>query len=172
MTIRKYIARRVVAIVGIAFWLMLANVSWAAGNQQYQLVNGLAVYIGVLPAAMTTRYLPGRSPSEVHGGAPSWGEQFHVIVAIFDNTSGTRVTDAEVSAAVVNASVPGERVSGPPGKLQPMQLADGTAYGNYFNMPGPIPYRIEVEIRRRGIREAAKATFDYKHAVVNAKPPS
>lgn len=163
--------RRFAAVVGMASWLILATMSWAAENQQYQLVNGLAVYIGVLPAGMTMTHPPGGAPRETHGSAPAWGEQYHVIVAIFDNASGTRITDAGVSAAVSNASLPGNRLSGPRKTLDPMQVAAGTVYGNYFNMPSPAPYRIDVEIRRRGTREATKAAFDYRHAVVTAKPP-
>jgi len=164
--------QRLVAVVGIALGWLLANMSWAAEKPRYQLTNGLAVYIGVLPAGMTMQHPPGGSPREAHGSAPAWGAQYHVIVAIFDNASGTRVTDAEVSAAVFDASVPGKRLSGPEKILDPMQVAAGTVYGNYFNMPAPAPYRIEVEIRRRGTREAAKAAFDYRHAVVTGKPPS
>lgn len=167
-----YLAKRLVAVVGIAMGLMLANMSWAAEKPQYQLANGLAVYIGVLPAGMTMQHPPGGEPPKTHGSAPTWGSQYHVIVAIFDNESGARITDAEISAAVFNATLPGRRVSGPEKKLDPMQVAAGTVYGNYFNMPAPAPYRIEVKIRRQGTREAVKASFDYRHAVVTGKPQS
>lgn len=172
LIMRTNLAQRLVAVVGIAMWLMLANMSWAAEKQQFQQANGLAVYIGVLPAGMTMRHSPGGPPRKAHGGAPTWGQQYHVIVAIFDNASGERVTDAKVSAAVSDATLPGRRVSGPEKILDPMQIAEGTVYGNYFNMPAPTPYRIEVKIRRQGSAEAVKAAFDYRHAVVTGKPPS
>lgn len=165
-------AQRLMAVVAIAMGLMLANLLWAAENQQYQLANGLAVYIGVLPAGMTMQHQPNGSPGEAHGGAPAWGEQYHVIVALFDNASGARITGAKVSTAVFNASVPGKRLSGPEKTLEPIQVANGMAYGAYFNMPGSSPYRIEVKILRQGTRETAKVAFDYRHAVVTAKPHS
>lgn len=164
--------RRFTLAAATVFSVAVANMSLAAQDQQYQLVRGLAVYIGVLPGGITMQHPPGGSPREPHGSGPTWGAQYHVIVAIFDNASGARVTDAEVSAAVFNASVPGKHLSGPEKILDPMQVAEGTVYGNYFNMPAPAPYRIEVEIRRGGIREAVRAAFDYRHAVVTAKPPS
>lgn len=157
-------------ILSIAFSFMLSIDSWAAESQQYQLANGLAVYIGVLPVGMTTQHQPGGSGGETHGGTPTWGQQYHVIVALFDNDSGTRVTDAKINAAVFNASLPGKRASGPKKQLEPMQVAGNTVYGNYFNLPAPAPYRIEVDIRRGDSSVATRAVFNYTHALVPVKP--
>lgn len=50
-----------------------------------------------------------------------------------------------------------------------MTIAGGTAYGNYFNMPGIGPYRIDLEIRRPGTQQLIEAGFEYHHAVVSPK---
>src|SRR3990172_13106740 len=105
----------------------------------------------------------------MHGDVPAWGEQFHLIVTLFDQGSGKRVHDAAIKATVFDARRPGKRLGGPQKRLEPMLVAGAAAYGNYFNMPGPAPYRIELEIRRQGAAETIKLPIEYRHALVTTK---
>ena len=42
-----------------------------------------------------------------------------------------------------------------------MVIADGMTYGNYFYMPGPGPYRIQLSIRLPGAHEALRTSFTW-----------
>jgi len=143
----------------------------AAEFDNRQVVQGVAIYLGILPARIARDQLPTASGGEPHQGAPEWGEHYHVVVALFDSASGRRITDAEVRATVFDARLPGKRLSGPQKQLERMLVAGRESYGNYFNMPAPAPYRVELGVRRQGTPEVIKASFDYGHAVVTTKPP-
>jgi hypothetical protein len=141
----------------------------AAAQSQFnnhQVAQGMAIYLGVLPAKVTRDEPPPPSSREMHRGTPEWGEQYHVMVALFEDESGKRITDAGVRATVFDARQPGKRLAGPQKQLEPMLVAGRTNYGNYFNMPAPGPYRIELEIRREGESKITKASFEFRHAIV------
>lgn len=152
--------------LAVCIGLFAAAAAAAAEFDNRQVAQGVAIYLGILPAKIARDQPPMASGGKPHQGTPEWGEQYHVVVALFDDGSGRRITDAEVRATVFNARQPGNRLSGPQKQLEPMLVAGRTSYGNYFNMPAPAPYRIELEIRRPGKSEIAKASFEYRHAVV------
>lgn len=150
--------------------LLGATAAAAAKFDNSQVAQGVAIYLGVLPAKVARDRPPTASGGEPHQDTPAWGEQYHVVVALFDDASGRRITDAEVRATVFDARLPGHRLSGPHKQLEPTLIAGRSSYGNYFNMPAPAPYRIELEIRRDGAPELIKASFDYRHAGAATKP--
>lgn len=182
MKVRKQLATRVDQEAGllraitrfgafaVCVGLFAAAAAAAAEFDNRQVAQGVAIYLGILPAKIALDQPPMASGGEPHQGTPEWGAQYHVVVALFDDGSGTRITDAEVRATVFDARRPGKRLSGPQKQLEPMLVAGRTSYGNYFNMPAPAPYRIELEIRRPGKSEIAKASFEYRHAVVTIRP--
>jgi hypothetical protein len=143
----------------------------AAEFDNHQVAQGVAIYLAVLPAKVTRDEPPPPSSREMHRGTPAWGEQYHVMVALFENESGKRITDAEVRATVFDVRQPGKRLAGPQKQLEPMLVAGRTSYGNYFNMPAPAPYRIELEIRRAGKSQITRASFEFRHAIVPTRPP-
>lgn len=146
---------------------LAAAAAAAPGFDNRQVVKGIAIYPGVLPA--TSAKAPPTFDTEMHGGTPQWGDQHHVVVALFDAPSGRRITDAEVRAAVASTRLPGKRVSGPQKQLELMPLGGTPSYGNYINMPAPGPYRIDLEVRRPGAPKFVKVSFDYRHAIVATK---
>lgn len=78
------------------------------------------------------------------------------MVALFDDKSGRRIADAEVTARLT-----GDRGLDARKPLEPMVIADGMTYGNYFYMPGPGPYRIKLSIRLPSAARAIRATFTW-----------
>ena len=49
-------------------------------------------------------------------------------------------------------------------KLEPMVIEKTMSHGNYFPMSAPGPYRIEVDIHRRGGHEKPiTVVFEYSH---------
>ena len=166
---RNLIARRLAAVTA-TIWLLLASATLAAQTVQPLRAAGMDIFYGLIPAEIVLGHPDNRSEPRVHGGVPAWGEQFHLIVSLFDQGSGKRIYDAEINATVFDARSPGKRVGGPRKRLEPMRFAGAAAYGNYFNMPASAPYRIELEIRRRGASEAVKVPIEYRHALVTRKP--
>jgi len=122
-------------------------------------VDGLTVYLGVLPAAMIQGHDAGHTEAVMHDGVPHGEHAYHVMVAIFDADSGERIEDATVVAEVSPlGSSPVQR------SLEPMQIADTITYGNYFTMAGDGLYRIAVSISRPGAHAPVMLEFTYEHS--------
>ena len=136
------------ALLGVAL-------STAAAERGYrQVVDGVAIYFGVMPAQLVRGHPPEHPEGQMHGGAPA-GEN-HLMVALFNAQSGARVTSAEISATITGP----DRYKAEK-RLEPMVIADGMTYGNYFYMPGPGPYRIQLSIRLPGAHEALRTSFTW-----------
>ena len=163
---------RRLAAAGIAACLLCISAPLAAQTGQPLRAGGMDIFYGLIPAEIILGLPAGQSEPRMHGGAPGWGEQFHLIVTLFEQASGKRIHDATVKAAVFDARVRGKRLGGPQKRLEPMLFAGAASYGNYFNMPGPARYRIELEIQRPGKSEIVKLSIEYQHALVTAKPPA
>ena len=130
----------------------------AAQDTEYKTVDGLAVYLGVVPAEIVKGH-PSEHPEQtMHGGAPTGPHQYHVVAAIFDSASGARITDAAVTA-----QISGLGLSGANQKLEPMQISGTTTYGGYFNLPGRDLYTIRLTIERPGAARAVVVDFKYDH---------
>lgn len=122
-------------------------------------VDGYAVYLGVVPAAIVLGHAPAHAERQMHGGVPAGHHQHHLVVAVFDAATGVRVDDAVVSARV---GEPGLAVVDK--RLQPMPIAGAISYGNYFVLSPPGPYRIEVHIMRPASARPIVTTFTYSPA--------
>ncbi|MFH1820121.1 hypothetical protein [Thiobacillus sp.] len=145
------------ALAGIS--ALLLSAAFAADSSQYKVVHGVAIYLGVLPAEMILGHPRAHTEAKMHGGVPAWQNQQHLVVALFNNATGKRIT-----AAKVNADVAEIGLSGVQKKLEPMLIAGTVSYGNYFNMPVTNnPYRINVRVELPGVADVIEAQFDYRH---------
>lgn len=146
------------ALAGITALLLTA--AFAADSSQHKVVHGVAIYLGVFPAEMILGHPRARTEAEMHGGVPAGQHQYHVVVALFDNATGKRISGAKVSALVHEINLAGAQK-----KLEPMLIADTVSYGNYFNLPVTSnPYRIQLRIELPGVTDVIEAQFDYRHA--------
>lgn len=144
------LVKLVVAVSGILLGIATAL---PAGDTAYRRVaDGVVVYFGILPAELVRGHPPGHPESEMHGGVPV-GEN-HLMVALFDEKTGERITRADVTATITG---PGRFRATK--KLDPMVIAGSATYGNYFSMPGPGPYRIVLHIQAPGARRSIEAVF-------------
>lgn len=134
--------------------LLLVSPAGAAVGSYRQVVDGVAVYFGVMPAELVRGHPREHPESEMHGGVPV-GEN-HIMVALFEDKTGKRITRAEVTATITG---PGNFKAEK--KLEPMVIAGAASFGNYFTMPGPGPYRIAVRIRTPGIGHDIEASFTW-----------
>jgi hypothetical protein len=134
--------------------LGLAAMAVAAEPRTSQIVNGLEIYFGLMPAQLVRGHAPGRLEQQMHGG-PRAGEN-HVMVALFDAKSGRRISDAVVHATITGPK--GFRAEKP---LEPMTIAGAATFGNYFEMLGIGPYKIALRVRPAGASKDVFARFSW-----------
>ncbi len=147
-------------VAALSFATLVASAAFAADSSQHKVVHGVAIYLGVFPAEMILGHLKPHTEAAMHGGVPAGQHQQHVVVALFENATGKRISDAKVSARVHEINLAGAQK-----KLDPMLIAGTVSYGNYFNMPAANnPYRIQVRIELPGVADVIEAQFDYQHA--------
>lgn len=140
----------------VSVWFVaLLSLTAAAGAVERgyrQVVEGVVIYFGILPAELVRGHPREHPESEMHGGTPV-GES-HLAVALFDQKSGARLKNAEVRARITD-----DRGLEIKKKLEPMLIAGSLTYGNYFAMTHAGPHRIEVEVRLHASANPVRATF-------------
>jgi hypothetical protein len=146
------LAKFAVALAGIV--LGVAAAAPATDTAYRHVVDGVAIYFGILPAELVRGHPPNHPESGMHGGVPV-GEN-HLTVALFDDKTGVRITRAKVSATITGP----DRLKLTK-KLEPMTIAGAVTYGNYFSMPGPGPYRIVLHIQTPDARRDIEAVFTW-----------
>ncbi|GAB3317530.1 hypothetical protein [Haliea atlantica] len=145
-------------MMGIAL-LLAANIAVAkdvTGN--FQVADGVAIYIGLMPAQIVQGHPVDHEESRMHGGVPGGNSPVHLVVTLFDDATGQRITDAFVKAEVVELGLAPQRKD-----LEMMHIADTVSYGNYFSLQSEVPYRIRLVIQLSGRDEVVEATFSHDH---------
>lgn len=136
----------------LAGLLLVASATVAAGGHQ-QVVDGVAIYFGMMPAEVVRGHPREHPETGMHGGVPA-GEN-HLVIALFNEKTGERITGAEITATITGAERKIEK------KLEPMVIAGTTTYGNYFYLTGSGPYRIDLAIRLPGGTKSLRARFTW-----------
>ncbi len=142
----------------LAAAVLVTNPLAAADPAQYRIADGFSVYLGVLPAQMVAGHPPGHPEAAMHDGAPAGEHSYHLMITVFGADSGARVGDLEATARVSALGLVGPRQT-----LQPMEIAGAITFGNYFDLSGGGPYRIDVEFKRTGAVEPVRVRFEYQH---------
>jgi hypothetical protein len=138
--------RTILRALGQAAWIVLLTVGAdRALAQNQKTVEGVSVYMGIVPARILLDHSDEHLEREMHGGAARSTGQYHVMVALFDARTGDRITDA-----VVTARISGPGTMQPEKTLDPMAIANAMTYGNYFAMDAPGSYAIAIRIYRPG----------------------
>ncbi|MGD9878520.1 MAG: hypothetical protein AB7U95_00140 [Reyranella sp.] len=149
---------------GLAAVLLMLTAAGCGGTRERprdtQTVDGVAIYLGVMPAALVSGHpVQAGAAGAMHGGTPNPDAARHVVIALFDARTGARIQTARVRAAVAR----GRTVHDPDRDLEPMQIAGVITFGNFFPMPQSGDYRIRVEIVRPGAPRPIEAEFDYRN---------
>jgi hypothetical protein len=113
----------------VVFILMPSGVAVAADNRSghrvetgsHQQVDGIDIYIGLVPARIAGEHQATHKERTMHGGVPTGKDEYHLIVALFD-ANGKRITDAAVTATIAELGM-----SGPRKTLQPMRVGEATS---------------------------------------------
>lgn len=138
---------------------MLLNSAFADNFAQHKIVNGMAIYLGVMPSEMILGHTKARTETEMHGGTPVDSNVFHITFSLFDVKTGERITGAKVKARVAGLGMTGTEKN-----MEPMLIAGTVSYGNYFKISGTDVYRIRLQIRMPGVAQTIEAEFDYQPA--------
>ena len=129
----------VVGLLAAVLGFMAGGIA-AAESSYRQIGDGVVVYFGMIPAELVRGHPPAHPESTMHGGVQV-GEN-HLTVAVFDDKTGRRITDAKVTAHITDDRSPDMEK-----QLESMVIAGSVTYGSYFYMPGAGPYRSELRIR-------------------------
>jgi hypothetical protein len=147
------LSRRAAINAILAGGIVPASVAVAQTVDDYtRTVGGLTAYLGVMPAAI----VKGQPP--MHDRASGGPHEYHVVAAIFEAASATRVSDATVTA-----KVSGLGLSGSEKALEPMKIADTITYGGFFYLPGADLYTLTLVIRRPGSQQPVVMDFKFDH---------
>lgn len=143
-------------VPSLALMLLVGAISLplSAADPMSRVVDGVAIYFGVVPAAIVRGHPGEHQESTMHGGATT-GDQ-HVMIALFKDKSGARITDAQVYA-----SMKGPKRFDAEKELEPMLVASAPSYGNYFSPYAPGSYRIALRIRLPGATRDIRTTFTW-----------
>jgi hypothetical protein len=130
----------------------------AAADPPYKTVNGLSVYLAVVPAEML-KGVPSHSAEQpMLGTGPQGTHEFLVVAAIFDATTRARVSDARVTA-----QVSGLGLSDTERPLEPMEIAGTTPYGGFFDFPAADLYAVRLTVERPLAERPVVLDFKYDH---------
>jgi len=124
---------------------------------RYQVKDGVAVYLGFIPAEMTE----GHTANPMHGGVPAGTYRYHIAAAIFNDKTGVRIKAAEIEIKIHNREgISLKTVK----KLENMQMNGKHLYGNYFSLKSSGPYQINVSIKVGNRKKIINLVFYYDFA--------
>ena len=141
------------AVVSIIFFTNL----YASHPQQHQVVNGIAIYLTIIPAEMLRGHPKEHPESDMHTRSRIADiNQHHIMVSLFNAKNGTRLQNK-----IIKAEVSGTNYKGPVKKLELMVMGATRSYGNFFAIPLNGTYQVELEIQQEGKSKVIKAVFQY-----------
>ena len=146
----------------LAVALAVAAPAGAGVADGVKTVDGLTVYLGVVPAAVTRAHLPAHAERTMHGGLARPGlHDVHLLVAVFNSASGKRVGNVAVTARIHGD---GRKLGTV--RLTPMTVNGALTYGGYASIGLLDDIMISIDIRRPGRTprtSTVTAQFDYSH---------
>lgn len=140
-----------IAAAGLTATFALPTITHAGVVDGAKTVDDLMIYLGVVPAATVRGHPKTHDEAKMHGGAPASEHSMHVVAAVFDNSSGARITEANVSAHITEPGGLQRTV-----RLEPMVVAGALTYGGFAKFQRGIRYRIGIKVDRPAHMAASK----------------
>ncbi len=128
----------------------------ADAPENYQVVDGIAIYLGVIPSELIQGHPKKHTEQTMHGQAPP-KRGIHAVVALYYDRTGERIEDATVTGSVMELGLSHQDKS-----FEPMSIADTITFGNYFSMPSNNIYHIKLSILLK-TGELVEAKFTHRH---------
>jgi len=155
------IGRSVATAFGAALLaMMLLPRAASAEETGSRVVDGLAIYLGLMPAEIVRSHPRAHPERTMHGDVSKDEHAYHLVVAVFDERTGARLENLEVKATIHPPARPPSTV-----RLDKMAIEGTVTYGSYFDLAGYGPYRISLRILRPGESKPVVADFTYEHLV-------
>jgi hypothetical protein len=145
---------RTIAIV-LSLLVLTAACTRQEAPRNSQVVDGVAIYLGVVPSQIVRGHPGVHAESTMHGGVPETGRSDHVVVALFEDATGKRIEDAQVSGSI-------KEMGSDRKKFVRMRIDGTITYGAYIlDVPASHDYHLKLWIRRPSNKEAIEATFSH-----------
>ncbi|UOK73785.1 hypothetical protein [Ancylobacter polymorphus] len=154
MVVRAWLRRAGGVIVA-----MTLAIGTAVADDGYRQADGLAVYLGLVPAAVVRGHPTAHSESTMHGGAGTGRHQQHIVVAVFDAQTAARIENARVSATIGGLGHVGQQTV----ELDPMRIENTVTYGGFITLPGNDRYEIVVTVIVPARSRPVSVTFSSAH---------
>lgn len=155
--------RTALALVGVAVTAGLTPGSAAAQgivDANSMVLDGVLAYLGVLPAAIVRGHPRHHAENAMHGGVPDGRHQYHILLALFEAASGTRIETAKVSVETMGLGhVGGTRLN-----LEAMMIADTVTWGTFAELPGRDSYQLSFDVLLPDRAKPIMFTFTYSHS--------
>lgn len=123
-----------------------------------RITSGLVIEHGMIPAAMVSGFPQHWSARVVRQDIANGSDAQLLMVGLFDQRTGKRITDAKVTAALRKQGGPAVSKT-----LVSLNDAGASIYGNTFKLSPSASYSVELSIRRPGTSKTAKTTFSLAH---------
>jgi hypothetical protein len=145
----------------VLLWIAAIGFSpvFAVDNDSYKVAQGYGVYLGVMPSAIATDHPKTHTEGTMHGGNSPDGDEYHILIAIFDIATGARVEKSDVTANVSSLGHVGQANV----VLEPMVIANTTTFGAFVRMPANGRYEIVFNIRIPQHPEPIRVSFIYEN---------
>lgn len=156
--IQTFRAIRAAGRGAIAALFILSGAAYGQSTSDYAVVDGVTIYFATLPAEMLRNYPPDSDEGLMHGGLPEGRHVHHLQIALFDATTGDRITEASVVATVAEIGLGGvERA------LEPFRIGEAITYGGYFQFEKRDLYEIRLRVTLPDDGREIERTFEYRH---------
>ena len=125
----------------------------AAHPQMETEIGDYTIHIGVIPADRIAEY-PDLVP---HGHPIKTGKNlYHVLIAVYDKTTGQRVDDASVALTLEALGLNTRRKS-----MHRVEMAGAITYCSFFQMQPGDYYTIDLDIQRANWQKPLHVELDY-----------
>ena len=118
-------------------------------------IDGMDIYMGITHANLPGTDLSAQKMAMNYGLK---GKKHHITVALFDDKTGQRITDAKVIAVIGEMGLSSNRK-----KLRQEKFGEAVSYGRDFYLSKEGPYWIDLKIKRNGVKQATLTRFEWNH---------
>lgn len=146
------------SVIGLVLLCALVSTSFGQDSGGSEVVDGIVAYYGVVSSEIVGTHTPNHPEAEMHGGIPADKRAHHLVIALFEQGSFDRITNAEVSGTVAELGMAGQTKP-----LELFSINDSLTYGNYFNFTRGTKYQITVSVLVPGKKADVKFRFEYEH---------
>ena len=125
---------------------------------QTKAIGGLTFYYGIVKGAIASKDTRATPNASMQMAQPQSPTSYHIVLALFETASKTRITNASVAVRLGGSS--GRNSGWLPMAFMPD--AGIRSYGRYAELPSPGRYPIEFRVSRSSTAAPITAHFVYE----------